>query len=381
MVARRRRIYRARRVCTGGLILFCLTGALLTLRPFLLQGAGQAALAAMVFAMPEGGLSLLERRFSSEAFDAEEKPEEAAPQPVVPESPPPAGELRQGEPEAAPQEEASPPLESIPPENRGTITEQQFASGEGPLYIPLQAGSVKNSTELDNGEIIELLKLPLGMAWEDTGEPQVLIFHTHATESYEPYDRDFCDTSYTWRSTDNSGNMAAVGDVLASELERAGIAVIHDVTQHDYPSYNGSYQRSAETVSGYLKKYPSIKVVLDIHRDAIESPAGNLIKPVAWINGKKAAQIMIISGCDDGTMDMPGWANNLRFAAALQSEAESRYPGLMRPVFFCYRKYNMDLSPGALLIEVGSHGNTLREACYSAELLGKALAAALGGDQ
>jgi stage II sporulation protein P len=376
-MASRRRTYRARRFCAALAAAACTAGAAAFLFPALLQGARQAALAAMVFAMPEGGVSLLEKRFFSETFSEEEAgPEDPYVQPAPPPGDPGPEEEPREEEETEP-EDSGPPLESIAPENRGTITEQQFTSGEGAYYVPLPAGCVKNSTELANEEVEAELEKPLGLAWEDTEEPQVLIFHTHATESYEPYDREFCDTSYNWRSTDNDNNMAAVGEVLARELRAAGIGVIHDVTQHDYPSYNGSYQRSAETVSAYLEKYPSIQVVLDIHRDAIESPAGNLIKPVAWIDGKKAAQVMIISGCDDGTMNMPGWADNLRFAAALQSEAESRYPGLMRPVFFCYRKYNMDLSPGALLLEVGSHGNTLEEASYSAELLGKALAAAL----
>lgn len=72
---------------------------------------------------------------------------------------------------------------------------------------------------------------------------------------------------------------------------------------------------------------------------------------------------MIIAGCDDGTMNMPDWERNLRWAAALQSTAETMYPGLTRPVFFCYRKYNMDLTGGSLLIEFGSHGQYLGGNC------------------
>ena len=215
------------------------------------------------------------------------------------------------------------------------------------------------------------------LALEDTDQPQVLIVHTHATESFEPFDRDFCDTSYTWRSTDNTQNVVFLGDIIASQLEQAGIGVIHDTTQHDYPSYNGSYERSADTIRKWLEQYPSIKAVIDVHRDAIESPAGNLIKPVAMIDGEKTAQVMIIAGCDDGTMNMPDWERNLRWAAALQSTAETMYPGLTRPVFFCYRKYTMDLTGGSLLIEFGSHGNTLEETARAAEYMGKAMAQTL----
>jgi stage II sporulation protein P len=99
-----------------------------------------------------------------------------------------------------------------------------------------------------------------------------------------------------------------------------------------------------------------------------------IVKPTAVINGRKAAQIMIIAGCDDGTMDMPDWPENLRFAVALHSKIEDMYPGLMRPIYLCYRKYNMQLSHGSLLLEFGSNANTLEEAVYSAQLAGKALA-------
>ena len=83
---------------------------------------------------------------------------------------------------------------------------------------------------------------------------------------------------------------------------------------------------------------------------------------------------MIISGCDDGSMDFPNWAQNLNFAIDLQKAMESKYPGLTRPIFFCYRKYNMYICPASLLIEIGSNSNSLNEAIYAGELMGNALA-------
>ena len=86
---------------------------------------------------------------------------------------------------------------------------------------------------------------------------------------------------------------------------------------------------------------------------------------------------MIIAGCDDGTMNMPHWEENLRFGAALQNQLETDWPTLTRPLMFCYRKYNQDLTTGSLLIEVGGHANTLDEALYTGELIGKSLSALL----
>ena len=219
------------------------------------------------------------------------------------------------------------------------------------------------------------------LQWDLTAaKPTVLILHTHATESFELSERDFYDASFSTKTTDPEKSIIAVGDKICRQLEQAGIPYIHDTLVHDYPSYNGSYQSSRETVQRILAEYPSIKIVLDIHRDGIEREDGTRLSPVAEINGKKAAQIMIISGCDDGTMGMPNYLENLKLATAFQQQIEADYPGLTRPILFDYRHYNQDLTTGSLLIEVGSHGNSLDQVKYSGELIGKVLAQTIQGE-
>lgn len=260
----------------------------------------------------------------------------------------------------------------------GTITFMTYGHMNGETYVDLDiAGQVRNITSVSNERVLKESRLLPDFAIEKSQEPQVLIMHTHATESYEPYERDFYDAGFNSRTTDRSMNMAAVGDRIAEQLEAAGIGVIHDTTLHDYPSYNGSYDLSRETVQKYLEEYPSIKVVLDIHRDAIERESGERIAPVAEINGRNAAQVMIICGCDDGTMNMPDCMKNLRFACMLQRQMESDHPGLTRPILFDYRKYNQDLTTGSILIEMGGHANSIEQAEYSGELVGKSLAKCL----
>ena len=265
----------------------------------------------------------------------------------------------------------------VPEKRRGTVKEVFYAPAAGGAYIAYEHAMIKNCTTYGSEKILSVLKTKteLSLSTDSPETPQVLIYHTHATEGYEPADRGYFDTAGTWRSTDLSENMASVGDVICAVLKENGIGVIHDTTLHDDPSYKGSYQRSAVTIKKHLKENPTIKICLDIHRDAIEPSETEIIKPTAVIDGKKAAQIMIISGCDDGTMNMPNFFENLRFAAALADKMQELYPGLCRPVLFDYRKYNMDLSPGLLLIEIGATGNTLDEAKYSAELLANALVA------
>ena len=253
------------------------------------------------------------------------------------------------------------------------IVRSAFGRYSGNSYFNLDGGSqVNNRTSLSN----ELLKSESRKAPDftliDTIEPQVLLYHTHTTESFEPYVRENIDAEFNYRTTDETKNMVMVGNAIQAELEARGIGVIHVTEIHDYPSYNGSYGRSRESIIPILEKYPEIKVVLDIHRDAV-SGDGYVTQPFVEINGREAAQIMIISGCDDGTLDMPDYLKNFHFASALQKQVESDYPTLARPILFDYRHYNQDLTTGSLLIEIGSHGNTLEQAQYSGQLVGRSL--------
>ncbi|MDE5768891.1 MAG: stage II sporulation protein P [Oscillospiraceae bacterium] len=259
----------------------------------------------------------------------------------------------------------------------GIVEQMNYGFYSGTRFFQLRnAGQVQNKTALSNQALYAESQLLPEFQIAFDGTPQVLIMHTHTTESFEPYERETYDSSFNYRTTDSSKNMIMVGDAIAQQLEQAGIGVIHDTTIHDYPSYTGSYERSAVTVQNALIQYPSIKIVLDIHRDAIGGD-GVIKQPVAEIDGRKASQVMIISGCDDGTMDMPEYLKNFRFACLLQQQMEADYPGFTRPILFDYRKYNQNLTTGSILIEVGSHGNTLDQVEYAGELIGSSLARAL----
>lgn len=259
----------------------------------------------------------------------------------------------------------------------GGIVRTTYGEFSGNTYFNLEkCGQVNNQTTVPNETILAESNYFPDFVLSDTSEPQVLIYHTHTTESFEPYVRDFCDSVFNYRTTDETKNVVMVGNEIQKQLEQSGIGVIHATDIHDYPSYNGSYARSRETITKILEENPSIKVVLDIHRDAI-SRDGAAYQPIVNINGKDAAQIMIISGCDDGTMDMPNYMKNFRFAAYLQQQLEGDNPGLTRPILFDYRKYNQDLTTGSLLIEIGSHGNTLEQVQYSGQLFGASLAKSL----
>lgn len=259
----------------------------------------------------------------------------------------------------------------------GIISRYAFGKSTATNHLTLEGGAqVRNITDVTCETLAETAKfLPdLGKIENPAEEPQVLIYHTHTTESYFPH-TDWYDVNYPDRSRDCSRNMTAVGDAICTALSERGIASVHDCTVHDYPQYTGAYYRSADSVSAILAKYPSIKLVLDIHRDGIADEDGTPVAPAITVNGKSAAQFMIISGCDDkGELNLPNYMENFKTACLIQRAAESAYPGLARAVLFDYRNYNQHLSIGSLLIEVGSQANTLDEAVYTGELLGSILA-------
>ncbi len=232
---------------------------------------------------------------------------------------------------------------------------------------------IKNSTDLEIN-VKNLLESQLNFKLKQTEEPQVLIMHTHTTETYMTEDTGYYTEDFASRSTDNSKNMAKIGDIVAEKLNSAGIKTIHDTTQHDYPNYTGSYSRAAKTICSYIDKYPSIKIVLDLHRDAVSSGESDKVKLTTEINGKKAAQVMLVMGSQSGTVtNFPNWKENLKLAVKLQQTMEEKYPTLARPLMLMPKNYNESLTTGSLLLEFGTDANTLEEASYSATLVGDAL--------
>lgn len=232
---------------------------------------------------------------------------------------------------------------------------------------------MKNSTPLDIS-LKELFEAKLDFTLNGGNEPQVLVMHTHTTESYISTDSEYYTEDFNSRSADNSKNMVKIGDIITEKLNSSGICTLHDTTQHDNPQYTGSYSRAAQTVKKYLEKYPSIKIVLDLHRDSVTDSQNGKVKLVTEIDGKKAAQVMLVMGSQSGNItEHPNWRENLKLAVKLQHKIEEKYPTLARPILLMSKKYNQNLSKGSLLLEFGTDVNTLDEACRSAELVGNAL--------
>lgn len=255
-------------------------------------------------------------------------------------------------------------------ENGGRIIRRTYSYEPSSTCITLPGGGMlRNSTDISIDYIKEQVAKEPDLDIPANGAPAVIIMHTHTTECYEPTARERFDADFSLRTTELNKSVVAVGDEIAAALEAAGIGVIHDTTVHDYPRYTGAYDRSSETVINLLKENPTVKIVIDVHRDAIESE-GVRYAPVCEVDGKTAAQVMIICGCTN----VPQYRYNLRFASKLQSKLEKDYPSLTRPILFTERNYNQELTKASILIEMGSSSNSLEEAIYSGKLVGMSLA-------
>ena len=206
------------------------------------------------------------------------------------------------------------------------------------------------------------------------GDPQILIVHTHGSESYTPPEG----TSLVWsgdhRTTDCRYNVVAAGDAMAEVFSAAGISVLHDRTLYDYPSYSGAYDRSLTAIEQYLAQYPSIRFVLDVHRDAIEDAEGNQYKVVCESKAGTAAQMTLVLGSDGGGLEHPSWRENVKLAAAIQRELLEETPSLMRPMLLRNSRYNQHATTGSLLVEVGAAGNSPQEAEIAARLFAEGMA-------
>lgn len=252
--------------------------------------------------------------------------------------------------------------------------EEELPDAVQAVALTLSGSAVKNRTgiDVDLGALAaEGLDLRL-----EAGQPQALIFHTHSSEAYTQDEYDKYVASDPYRTEDKRYSVIRVGDKLAEKLESCGLTVLHDREIYDYPSYTGSYTRSGAAVEQYLKDYPSIRIVIDLHRDAIGS--GDVVyKTNATLSGRSSAQVMLLVGTGENGLWHPYWRENLKLAMYLKAAADEAYPSLTRPIELVSERYNQQLSTGMMILEVGSSGNTLREALTAIELFGETAGEAL----
>jgi stage II sporulation protein P len=209
---------------------------------------------------------------------------------------------------------------------------------------------------------------------EEGDGPQILIYHTHSQEGYADSVEG-----------DPSTSVVAVGDYLAQLLtEKYGFRVLHHTGEYDVGDRDHAYSNAAPALEEILEEYPSIEVVIDLHRDSISSDT----RLVTEINGKSTAKIMFFNGlCRTvASGNLTGLTNpyledNLAFSFQMQLAAAEYYPDFTRKIYLKGYRYNMHYCPKSLLVEVGAQNNTLEEAKNAMEPLADVLSKVLRGSE
>lgn len=270
----------------------------------------------------------------------------------------------------------APVCESVMPEGK-----KPAPTPVSPITIDSNAGRgygtvyVKNDTDYSL-DVAAMLNQKINIRF-NSAEPAVLIMHTHGTEAYTPDSTNNYTPTDTDRTTDLNYNVVRVGASIEQILNAKGIKTIHAKTLNDSPSYSGSYNRALDVVAQNMKENPSIKFVIDVHRDAMISKTGKKYKTVADINGRSCAQLMFVAGTDAGGLTHAAWRDNLVLMTKLQENMSTKHPGIMRPINIRAARFNQHTTTGSMLLEVGTSGNSLDEALYSAELFANVLAETL----
>ncbi len=281
--------------------------------------------------------------------------------------PAPTQDPEELDPDDGEEEHNLPPTTTAP---EGIIAKTMVA-GTSAKYVTSGNLSVYNHTDYAI-DLDALRAAAPGLSAQGEG-PKVLIYHSHATEAYTMDGEDVYQESDSYRTLDTQRNMVRVGEEMAAVFEAAGVGVIHDKTLYDYPSYNAAYQRSLEGVTAILKENPSIVLLLDVHRDALVASDGTIYKVVAG-TVDDCAQVMMVLGSDAGGQVHPNWKVNLSLALGIQDALANKWATLARPVVLRGSRFNQHLSTGTLLVEVGTHGNTLQEAITAARLYARTVA-------
>ncbi len=245
----------------------------------------------------------------------------------------------------------------------GLKTEVQ--SSNVPNKYTVQYNGVKIKNETNYKLTKEILTPNINIKTEN-----ILIFHTHASESYTSSEKYKYKPTGNFRTTDKNYSVIRVGRELDKQLKSYGYKVTHNETLHDYPSYSGSYDNSLKTVSNILEKNKDTDIVIDIHRDAI---ADSKYAPTVKIGDDYAAQLMFVIGSDGGVTKHENWQENLKFAVKIQEKANELYPGLFKPIILRNSSYNQELAKAAVIIEVGATGNTLDQSITSMKYLAKVI--------
>lgn len=308
-------------------------------------------------------------RYLPLSLPAESTPEASAavsPPVMTPQlSPPPSAWPSPSAPSAA--ENTPTPAPDISLSDDRVLREITLLPQSGGEYLTDGSVVITNDTK-NSVDVDALLSQKTVLKKASSKKPQILIVHTHGSESYLPDSQNSYTPTDTERTNDTRYNVVRLGDEMEKMFTDMGLSVIHDRHVHDYPTYANSYTRSLECITQYIKDYPSIQIVLDVHRDSISTQDGSIYKVVSETEKGKVAQMMFVVGSNGTGLPHDNWRQNLSVAVKLQEKLLQYSPTLMRPIHLRVERFNQHATPASLILEIGTAGNSLSEALASTEI-------------
>ncbi len=243
------------------------------------------------------------------------------------------------------------------PQTETLPTAVTLSAGGGQHFLKVGGVYIRNETTIDV-DVAKLSKRKVALKLTPH-KPQILIVHTHGSETFWP------------TPTGDTTSVIAIGNRLTDLWRAEGFEVLHDTTSYDRPNFNNAYSSALEGITKTIKENPSIQIVLDIHRDAIQSSDGAVRKCVTTVDGQKVAQMMLVVGTNNTGLPHADWPHNLAFAVALQGKLSAATPELMRPINLRRERFNQHATRGSLILEVGAYGNNPDEALRAIELFAR----------
>ena len=218
-------------------------------------------------------------------------------------------------------------------------------------------------------------QIPEVVGEENSISSEVLIYHTHSNEAYTPlFDGEYVETG-AYMTADKSYNINAVGDVIAENIMRNGISVVHDTRNNIAEVYSQSYDISLNTMKENIAENENLNVFIDVHRDSVddkEFAANDIVE----FEGSEYARVLFVVGMGEeyAGEEKPDWEANRDFAQAVSDELNNRIPGISKGIMLKKGRYNQHIGEKSMLVEVGYDANTLWQAINTAAVVGQVIA-------
>lgn len=196
-------------------------------------------------------------------------------------------------------------------------------------------------------------------------EPILYIYNTHQSEGYQKSNN---------ASYNITPSVLMASYILRESLNDLGIPTMvetNDITELlriNSWKYSYSYAASKILLEDAINKNPSLSYFIDLHRDSMSYEV-----TTTTYQNKKYAKVLFVIGKDN-----PNYEKNLKMAESINNYIKKINPDLSRGISLKGGSgvngiYNQNISPNAILIEIGGQYNNITEINNTLTILAEAI--------